>query len=107
MRLIRLTPWNVLVLLAAETCDGQTFTANLTGIVSDPNHAVMTGVTVRIKNTATNESRQTTTGNEGRYTFSQLLPGEYEVSGEFTGFKTTLQRGVTLVSNQSAELNIT
>src|SRR5439155_4587536 len=61
----------------------------------------------RNKNTATNDSRQTSTGNEGRYTVSQLLPGEYEVSGEFAGFKTTIQRGVTLVSNQSAELNIT
>ncbi len=99
--------WAAMVLLAGSgTCFGQSFTANLTGLVTDPNQAVMPGVTVRIKNIATNDSRQTTSGSEGRYTFSQLLPGTYDVTGEFTGFKITALRGVALASNQSAELNI-
>src|SRR6266849_306715 len=98
------TLWSCLT-IAASLCPAQVFTANLTGLVTDPNQAVMPGVSVRIKNVATNEGRQTLTGTEGRYTFSQLLPGTYDVTAEFTGFRSVVQRDIALAANQSAELN--
>ena len=85
---------------------GQAFTANLTGLVMDPNQSSIPGASVKIRNTTTGESRSATTGSEGRYTFSQLLPGTYEISVEAKGFKTAVQRDVTLLANQSAEVNI-
>ena len=85
------TLWSCLTIVAV-LCPAQVFTANLTGIVADPNQSVMPGVAVRIKNVATNEARQTSTGTEGRYTFSQLLPGTYDVTAEFTGFRSVVQR---------------
>src|SRR5689334_15227043 len=98
------TLWSSLTIVAV-LCPAQVFTANLTGIVADPNQSVMPGVSVRIKNVATNEARQTVTGSEGRYTFSQLLPGTYDVTAEFTGFRSVVQRDIALAANQSAELN--
>ncbi len=98
------TLWSCLTIVAV-LCPAQVFTANLTGIVADPNQSVMPGVSVRIKNVATNEARQTSTGTEGRYTFSQLLPGTYDVTAEFTGFRSVVQRDIALAANQSAELN--
>jgi hypothetical protein len=47
----------------------QTFTANITGIVKDQNGGVIPNVTVKLKNTGTNDERQTTTKGEGRYAF--------------------------------------
>ena len=98
------TFWGCLT-ISAGLCTAQVFTANLTGLVTDPNQSVMPGVSVRIKNVATNEARQTFTGSEGRYTFSQLLPGSYDVTAESTGFRSLIQRDIALAANQSAELN--
>lgn len=94
------------VLLAGTApCFGQAFTANLTGLVSDPSGAAIPGATVKITNTATGETRQTQTGPEGRYTFSQLLPSTYELTAEAAGFKTFVQRDIILRANQSAEIS--
>ena len=91
---------------SALTCFGQAFSANLTGVVTDPKGASIPNVSVKITNTATSDVRQTKSSDDGRYTFSQIPPGAYELSSETPGFKTFLQRNVTLVANQSGELNI-
>ena len=80
----------LLVTAAVEPVFPQAFTANLTGVITDPQNAVMPRVVVKLKNTATQETRQTTTGNEGRYTFSQLLPSVYELTAEVPGFRSFL-----------------
>ncbi|MBI3678796.1 MAG: TonB-dependent receptor [Acidobacteria bacterium] len=89
----------------ALSSSGQVFTANLTGLVTDPAGAAIPGVAIKLANAATNEERQTATGEEGRYTFSQLLPGAYELRAEATGFKIYVQRGITLLANQSGAVN--
>ncbi len=86
-------------------CYGQAFTANLTGLVTDPKGAAMPGVTVKIVNIGNSETRQVNTSADGRYTFSQIPPGGYELTGEIAGFKTYVQRGITLVANQSGAAN--
>lgn len=94
-------------LLFAATAATQTFTASLTGVVTDPTGSAIPAVTVKIRNLATSEERKTQTEPEGRYTFSQLLPGSYELTAESTGFRTFVQRGITLLAAQSGALNIT
>jgi hypothetical protein len=68
---------SALVLLSASlpVALAQTSTANLTGLISDPAGASIPAVRLRLENTATRETRETTSGNEGRSTFSQILPG--------------------------------
>src|SRR5207248_2371450 len=83
-------------------CLGQTFTANLTGVVTDPAGADIPNVTIKVENVATRERRETTTGAEGRFTFSQLLPGVYEIQAEAPGFKAFVQRNINLIAGQSA-----
>ena len=85
-----------LCVLGSVVCYGQVYTANLTGVVVDPNQAAIPGATVRLKNLATNEERQTTTGPTGRYTLSQLLPGTYDLSAEMRGFKVFVNHDVQL-----------
>src|SRR3989442_3475382 len=70
----------LVVFLATATAFGQSFTATLTGTVTDPNGASIPGATVKVQNIATNEVRQTVTGTERRFTVSQLLPGDYDVT---------------------------
>src|SRR5689334_12459002 len=84
----------------------QTSTANLTGLISDPAAIAIPGVKVKLENVATHEKRETTSGGEGRFTFSQILPGVYDLQAEATGFKSFTQRNITLVSGQSGAANI-
>src|SRR3954468_10173153 len=84
----------------------QTSTANLTGLISDPAGVSIPGVKVKLENVATHEKREATSGGEGRFTFSQILPGVYDLQAEATGFKSFTQRAVTLVSGQSGTANI-
>jgi len=94
-----------LVLIIAPACFGQAFTASLTGIVEDPNQAVVPGAAVYLRNQNTNETRQTSTNEVGRYVFSQLLPGPYELRIEAPGFKSFTQTDIVLRANQQAEVN--
>jgi hypothetical protein len=98
--------FSLVFVLMSGALFGQGFTASLTGIVTDPNSAAIPGATVKIRNLATSEMRRTTTGGEGRYTFSQLLPGEYEVAAEASGFKALVHKGVVLRANQAGELDL-
>jgi len=91
--------------VTAAGCFGQVFTANVTGLVTDPNQAAIPNAIIKIKNTATNEERRATSNDTGRYSISQLLPGAYELTAEMQGFRSYVQR-VSLTAGQTAELNI-
>jgi hypothetical protein len=97
----------ICIVIDQPRCFGQAFSANLTGLVTDPAGASVPGITIKVLNTATREERQTKAGSEGRYSFSQLVPGTYELTAGAPGFQTFVERNITLVANQSAALNIT
>lgn len=100
----RFSVW-ISVLFAVPVLFGQTFTANLTGIVTDPAGAAIPEAAIRLENTSTRERREVKTNPEGRFTFSQLLPGGYELQAEAVGFKTFVQRSINLIAGQSAAVN--
>src|SRR5205823_4899202 len=92
-------------LCLAIECFSQVFTANVTGLITDPNDAAIPNATIKVKNTATNEERRAASNGSGRYTISQLLPGSYDLTAEAAGFRSSVQR-VLLTAGQSAEINI-
>lgn len=85
---------------------GQTFSANLTGTVSDPGGAVVPGAVATLRNVDTGDSRKVTTNEEGRYNFSQILPATYSLSVTQGGFRTHVQNGLTLTANQTMEVDV-
>ena len=102
VRLLVISSWMALGI----ACFGQVFTATLTGLVTDPSSGAIPRATVGVISTATNEKRTTSTGADGRYTFSQLRPGTYELSAEASGFKKFVQQGIVLRANDTVELNL-
>src|SRR5262245_21135056 len=94
-----------LVLGSLSLCLGQTYTSNLTGLVTDPAGAIVPSVTLKLENVSTHEKRETKTGEEVRFTFSQLLPGVYQLQAEAAGFKSFVQNKINLIAGQSAALN--
>jgi hypothetical protein len=92
-------------LCAAASANGQVDTASLTGAITDANGGVIAGARVAVINLATNISLETTTKEDGYYTFSNLRPGFYEIRVEEQGFKREARRGLQISVGQRARLD--
>jgi len=87
MRLRRFLPLFILCSICASSALGQTETATLSGIVTDPQGKPLSGVQVQITNQDTNVSVQRTTNDAGLYVAVGLKPGRYRVSVTNEGFR--------------------
>ena len=95
----------MIALIGAGRGIAQVTFASLTGLVTDPGGAVIPGATVRLTYTDTGDVREMSTGAAGRYTMSQLRPGNYELTVETAGFKRFVQSDIRLQGSQDAEIN--
>jgi len=76
------------------------------GTVKDPNDALVTTAKVTVLNTATGESREATTGDDGTYVVSNLEPGKYNVTVEAAGFQTVEFKDVSVETNARLPLDV-
>ena len=90
----------------AAMAQAQASTADLRGLITDQNGAVVVGATVTARDSATNITRNVTTNDDGAYQFFALPPSVYEISAEAANFKKTVIQAVRLTVGQSAELQI-
>ncbi len=79
-------------------------TGSISGTVTDPTGAAIAGAKVTITNKATAQATTTTTSSGGSYNSGALIPGDYEVRVEQSGFSTavlpiTVQVGNTANGN--------
>jgi hypothetical protein len=95
--MIRLISLCLVVVFAAVPAAAQT-SATLTGTVIDPAGAVLPGVTLTLRNTATGLTRVATSSGEGRFAFAGLPASQYELRGELQGFNPTRQTVVLTVA---------
>lgn len=91
--------------LLAATAHAQVFSSNITGSVADPSGNFVANAEVTVKNEATGDTRRTTTDTSGRYSVSQLQPGQYELTVSAPGFKKFVKSQIPLVPGQTGEQN--
>ena len=84
----------------------QAANATLTGTVTDPHGAVVSGVTITAIQKATGVKRETVTNDAGLYVLSNLAPGDYELSVEAQGFARMSKTGISLNVGQTVTLNV-
>jgi carboxypeptidase family protein/TonB-dependent receptor-like protein len=77
----------------------QVLYGSLLGNVTDQNGAVVPGATVTITNKGTNQVREATSGSDGEYTITNVLPGVYDVKVTKQGFNTFTQTDLTITAN--------
>ncbi len=80
-------------------------TGQISGTITDPNGAVVTGATVKITNLDTNAERETTTGGDGNFAFQLLPPGRYRVETTASGFQTVSVEAVVNIT-QTTTLDV-
>ena len=96
-----------LVFVFAASVFAQETRGTIIGHVLDEQGGAMPGVTVTITNVDTNVSATLTTNSTGYYQAPLLLPGNYRVSAELQGFKTSVRSGVILSVAQQASVDLT
>jgi hypothetical protein len=99
----------LLVFALATYAQTTVATGSIEGIVTDPTGAAVGGAKITISNKANGQTANLTTNSSGFYTSGGLIPGDYQVRVEQSGFSTvqldlTVQVGVT--ASGSVKLSI-
>ncbi len=79
--------------------------ADLRGVVKDQSGALVPGVSVTVSAPTTGFKRTLATDGAGRYAFSFLAPGVYDVLVELSGFQAVTRSGITLDSGSQIQLD--
>src|ERR1043166_2129913 len=96
-----------LIFATASVLGQQAARATLTGTVSDPNGAVISGATVIATQQGSNIRRETVTNGDGLYVISDMAPGDYELRVEALAFNPNVSKmPISLKVGQSATINV-
>jgi len=83
------------------------FRSGIEGTVTDPSGAVVPNATVTAKDAATNVTRSTQTSAAGTYRIDTLGASTFDLTVSAQGFKTVVQKGILLETNQVRAVNLT
>jgi Carboxypeptidase regulatory-like domain len=82
------------------------FRGSLRGTVTDPSNAAVTGATVTLTNTDTNNTLTSTSDANGIYEFNALPPAPYKLTVEKAGFEKKVLEHVQIIPEQPNALNV-
>ena len=80
--------------------------ARISGTVTDPAGAVISGATVALTQTATGQTLSMVSSAAGAYTFLDLTPGLYDLNVKAQGFKAHAQTGIIIQVGHAITLNV-
>jgi len=95
------------LILYAGTAFGQAGRGSISGTVTDPGGAVVSGAQVTLLNPSTGVTQHTVSSGGGLYSFISLNPGVYKVTATQTGFAPVAIDKVSVNVDQTTEANIT
>src|SRR6478752_850247 len=94
----------MLALLCAVPLLAQVVKGSISGTVTDPQGAVVSGATVKAINDATSATLTTTSDSSGSFHFNLIPVGIYRVELTATGFKTTVQNNIAVAAGRDSGL---
>ncbi|HMX30411.1 MAG TPA: carboxypeptidase-like regulatory domain-containing protein, partial [Blastocatellia bacterium] len=94
------------LLALMTTALAQTYTATVTGTVSDAQGAAVAGAKVMAVNQGTKLEYNAQTSDSGVYTIPFLPVGNYVITVEASGFKKVVSNEIKLEVNQTARINL-
>jgi outer membrane receptor protein involved in Fe transport len=105
-----LTRFLVAVLLAGASLPGaanaQALYGSIVGDVTDPQGAVVSGVSVTITNTGTGLKLTAVTDENGSFVFHNLLPGTYDMALSAKGFKEMQQSAIIVTAGNPKRVDV-
>src|SRR6185503_21126981 len=106
---LRLLSGAILSLLCAVTVFAQASqTGGVTGVVTDPGGALVTGATIDLVNESTGKSERTaTTTGDGGFSITLLKPGSYRLEITAPNFKKAVVAPVQVRIGESTRQDVT
>jgi len=103
--------WNLLSVCLLFLCTGSVALAQagrggISGLVSDPSGAIVSGASVTAVNHATGVTLHTVTSAAGLYSFVSVQPGAYLVTASQKNFESVAQDNVVVTVDQATTVNI-
>src|SRR5262249_23314251 len=83
-----------ILIISSVMAMGQT-TGTINGTVTDQSGAAVPGATVTLKINETGFSRNTLSGENGKYEALSLPAGTYEINASLPGFRTVVHSGIS------------
>ncbi len=96
----------MLALAAPARAQDQTSSSSLTGTITDPSGAVISGAVVTLTGTGNGVTRTFPTTQSGTYSFRLLPPSTYTLKVEAPGFRSYQQQGIVLTAGQSVTQSV-
>jgi hypothetical protein len=96
----------LLVMATRELSAAQDATGRISGTVYDQQGAVIQAAQITVTNTATRNVRTATTNKEGYFQILALPIGNYKVTAEHTGFRTSISAEQKLLINQTLRIDM-
>src|SRR5438876_11614061 len=95
----------LLVVVLSPIAMAQTGNGTLTGIVEDPQKALIPGVSITATNTQTGVTTSVVSNDSGTYNIPTLIPGVYKLTAELPGFQSVTYNNVELGTNETKRFN--
>jgi len=103
---MRLLASAVLSLVIPSLVCAQDTRGSISGTISDPQGAVVSGAAILISNVDAGTTTKLVSNRTGYYEAALLLPGSYSITVELPGFKKSVRTGVTLTLGEQLQINI-
>jgi hypothetical protein len=95
-----------MALLLSVLSVSQVLKGSISGTVTDPQGAVVSGASVKATNAATGITLTSTTDNSGSFHFNLIPVGDYKLEIGATGFKTALQNNIVVAAGRDSGLGV-
>jgi Carboxypeptidase regulatory-like domain len=92
--------------VAGPPANAQVLYGSVVGTVTDQSQALIPGATVTITNKDTGVSREATSDQGGRYSFANVLPGNYDLKVTAKGFRTSAVNSVDVSPNTVGRVDL-
>src|SRR5579859_1547470 len=96
-----LSQFALAILLSVSACLAQQITGSVTGTVTDPTGATVSGAAVKLTNTGTGAVQDATSDASGDFRFLLLPPGNYALQVTISGFKSFRRDGIVVEVDRS------
>jgi Carboxypeptidase regulatory-like domain len=88
------------LLLVSPAAFSQSITGSISGVVVDPNRAIVAGASITLVNDKTKDKRDQVSNESGRFSFAAIQPGAYTLKIEHQGFETLMRTRIVLTANE-------
>lgn len=89
---------SLVIFLFSVSAHAQKITGDISGTVTDPTGAAVRAAVVRTQSVGTDERKTATTNDSGFYRIVDLPPGQYRLSVEAPGFKTSERQATVSIA---------